>query len=342
MKVAIVGLGFMGASHLDCYKQLMARGVDIEVVAICDVDEKKFVSGQGTVGNIAIANSEIDISTYRLYNDMMTMIEKEKPDFVDLCLPTFIHGSMAIKAMEAGVDVFCEKPMSISSADCQAMIDCAKKTGRKLMIGHTLRYWNVYEYAKACIDDERYGKVVSGYFFRGGNTPIWSWENWLLTDSRSGGCLLDQHVHDVDTINWMFGLPSSVSTVGKRVIPTSGYDAVTTNYIYDDKVINAQDDWTINGGGFGFEMLYRINFEKACLVYNNKTNLTVHPVGGEAFVPELDKEDAYVKELRYFIEAIKGEREIDFIPLLESHKQTIQLAEAEKLSADKKGALVSL
>ncbi len=340
MRAGLVGIGFMGSSHISCYNALKGKA---ELVAICDVDEAKLASGKSTQGNIKIGSSDIDVSSYKLYKDMEDMIKNESLDYVDLCLPTYIHGEMAVRAMEAGMNVFCEKPMSISSDDCQRMIDTAKRTGKSLMIGHTLRYWNVYEYAKACIDDKRYGDVVSGYFFRGGGTPKWSWENWLLTKEKSGGCLLDQHVHDVDTINWLFGMPKAVSTIGKRVFPNSGYDAVSTNYIYDDgKVINAQDDWSMNGNGFGFEMLYRINFERGCLIYTSKGTLTVCPEDGEAFEPQLTTEDAYVKELRLFNEALKGETKIDFISLLESHRDTIRLAEAEILSADRQGQRVEL
>lgn len=68
------------------------------------------------------------------------------------------------------------------------------------------------------------------------------------------------------------------------MIPGSGYDAVSTQYFYPDgKVVNAQDDWTINGD-FGFEMIFRVNFERGCLVLSRQ-GLTVYPVGAPAFVP---------------------------------------------------------
>jgi predicted dehydrogenase len=224
---------------------------------------------------------------------------------------------------------------------CQQMIDAAKRIGKKLMIGHTLRYWNTYEYLKSVIDSEIYGKCVSAYFFRGGVTPKWSWENWLLTKEKSGGCLLDQHVHDVDAINWLFGMPKAVSSVGRIVFEGSGYDAVSTNYIYDGIAVNAQDDWTINGGGFGFEMSYRVNFEEGAVIFQ-KGVTTVHPNNGEAFVPELTEESGYYKELRLFVEYLQDLESFNCIPLLESHRDTIRLAEAENESCDNGGVMVAL
>ncbi|MFV0520240.1 MAG: Gfo/Idh/MocA family protein [Lachnospirales bacterium] len=342
LKVGLVGLGFMGSSHLSVYKKMIADGLDVEVVAICDVCESKF-TGKGTQGNLDTVSSDLDLSSYNLYTDMEEMIEKEDLDFVDLAVPTFIHDKLAIIAMKKGVDVFCEKPMAICYSDCQDMIKTSKETGKKLMIGQTLRYWNTYEYLKETIDNNSLGKVTSGYFFRGGSTPIWSWENWLLTKDRSGGALLDQHIHDVDAINWLFGVPKAVSTIGKIVYEGSGYDALSTNYIYENNmVINAQDDWTINGKGFGFKMMYRVNFEKGAIVYE-QGKTTVYPVDGEMFEAPLTSEDAYYKEIRLFMECIKGDdKTLDLFGLLESHAVTIKIGECEIESADKMGQPIEI
>ncbi len=339
LKVGLVGLGFMGSSHLSVYKKMIEDGLDVQVVAICDVNESKF-SGKGTKGNLDTVSADLDLSAYKLYTDMEEMLDKEELDFVDIATPTFLHDKLAIVAMKKGVHVFCEKPMAINYSDCQDMIKTSKETGKKLMIGQTLRYWNTYEYLKKAIDEKTFGNVTSGYFFRGGTTPIWSWENWLLTKERSGGALLDQHIHDVDAINWLFGVPKAVSTIGKVVYEGSGYDAVSTNYIYDSNiVINAQDDWTINGNGFGFKMMYRVNFEKGAIIYENGKT-TVYPKEGDCFEAELSKEDAYYKEIRLFMECLKGSTDLNLFELLESHAVTIKIGEAEIESADKMGTPV--
>jgi predicted dehydrogenase len=221
------------------------------------------------------------------------------------------------------------------------MIETSKKTGKHLMIGHTLRYWDAYELLKATVEDGRFGACTSAYFFRGGGTPVWSWENWLLTKEKSGGCLLDQHVHDVDVVNWLFGLPEAVASVGKNTIPGSGYDAVFTNYCYPDKIVNAQDDWTINGEGFGFEHNFRVNFEKGAVIFKDGKT-TVYPNDEPSFEPEFDGEAAYYKEMRLFLGLLQDASAFDAIALLESHANTIRLAEAEMLSCDKNGERVKL
>ena len=338
MKVGLVGLGFMGSMHLSNYLKMAKNNVDIEFTAICDSDPNKLKSGSLAKGNIDTGIDSLNFSAYKCYTNMEEMIKSENLDYVDLCIPTYLHAPMAVKAMEMGVNVFCEKPMARTSAECAQMIDTAKRTGKKLMIGHTLRYWDAYVYAKECIDKNTFGKCTGAYFYRGGETPVWSWENWLLNSERAGGCLLDQHVHDVDTIVWMFGLPEAVSTIGKNIVPGSGYDIVSTNYSYGDKVINAQDDWTINGKGYGFKMLFRMNFEKGALVFENG-KLMVHPDDGEGFEAKFEGRDAYYEEILLFNKLLKGEESFDYLALLESHKQTIMLAEAEEKSADLNGAL---
>jgi len=122
------------------------------------------------------------------------------------------------------------------------------------------------------------------------------------------------------------------------VVPGSGYDIVSTNYIYEDgKVLNAQNDWTINGDGYNFKMLFRMNFEKGALVFE-EGKLMVHPEDGEGAQVQLANNNAYYDEIIIFNKLLKGEKTFDYIALLESHKQTILLAEAEEKSAKNSGA----
>ncbi len=337
LKVGLIGLGSMGGTHLDNYIRLESEGFPVKLVAICDVDSDKF-KGKSTGGNIAVSDSSYDFSKYNLYNCMDEMFEKEDMDYVDITLPTYLHAEATIKALEKGFHVLCEKPMARTSDECMQMIKTAEKTGKKLMVGQCLRFWPEYEILKEYVESGKFGKVTSAYFYRGGGTPIWSYENWLLQKDKSGGALLDQHIHDVDTINWLFGKPDKVSTIGKNVIPGSGYDIVSTNYTYEDgKVINAQDDWTLNGD-YGFEMLYRVNFEKGNLIYENG-KLTINPNDGKSFVPDHPDEMGYYREIQYFVNCILNDKPIT-VATPESTMETIKIAEAEEASANNKGELM--
>lgn len=339
LKVGLAGIGFMGRTHLDNYIRLEKEGYPVKLVALCDVDPEK-LKGKFVQGNIGEAADSYDLSKYKLYTNLEDMLDNEDLDVVDLPLPTFLHAEATIKALNKGRHVLCEKPMSLNPELCQAMIDASKKNGKKLMIGQCLRFWPAYEYLKECVDTGKYGKVISGYFFRGGTTPTWSWNNWLLNKEKSGGCILDQHVHDIDTINWLFGKPQRLSTIAKNVIKGSGYDVVSTNYMYDDgKVINAQDDWTLNGD-YGFDMKFRVNFERGNLVFEHGV-LLVNPNEEAAFKPELLADDGYYRELKYYYNSIENNLDLEKAPL-ESTKATIEIAVKEIESADKNGEIVYL
>lgn len=335
LKIGLIGLGFMGRGHLSNYVKLEAEGFPVKLTSVCDVDPEKFTLARIN-GNLEVGDAPSDMAQYALYTDMEEMLNQEDLDCVDIALPTYLHAKAAIMALNKGVHVLCEKPMALTGADCAAMIDASERSGKKLMTAQCLRFWPEYEYLKDTVATSRYGKVLGAYFYRGGGTPKWSYENWLLTKERSGGCLLDQHVHDVDMINWLFGKPEKVSTIGRNVIEGSGYDVVSTQYSYaDGKVVNAQDDWMLNGD-YGFEMLYRISFEKGNLIYQGG-KLKVNPHDGEGFEPELPKEDGYYREMKYFFNAVMEDTPIE-IAAPDSTRDTILIAEAEQRSADLGGA----
>ncbi len=339
IKVGLVGIGAIGRVHLENYMRLIQEKTTIQLVAICDVNPDR-LKGITPEGNIATTQTDVGAFGFHEYTDLDTMLASEKLDYVDIALPTYLHDTMAIKAMEKGCHVLCEKPMALTAEKCQRMIEASEKFGKKLMIAQCLRFWPAYEYLKACVEDKRYGNVTCAYFFRGGSTPRWSFENWLLKKEKSGGCLLDQHIHDVDTINWLFGMPDAVSTAAVNIIAGSGYDAVSTNYYYPDgKVVNAQDDWTLEGD-YGFGMIFRVNFEKGNVILTEK-GLSVNPNDEKGFIPELNPDQGYYHEVKYFAQAIENETPI-VTARPESTKDTIRIAEAEMLSADRNGAIVAL
>ena len=65
------------------------------------------------------------------------------------------------------------------------------------MVAHVLRWWREYVFLKDAIDSGRYGKLLSGHMARLGNTPKWSWDNWMRDPERSGLVPFDLHIHDL-------------------------------------------------------------------------------------------------------------------------------------------------
>ncbi|MGO4184853.1 Gfo/Idh/MocA family protein [Paenibacillus sp. TAF43_2] len=335
LKVGLIGFGFMGRMHFDNYVRLAKEGAPVQLVAICDLLIEELKEGKAS-GNIATEQDVYDLAPYRLYDNIAAMLENEELDIVDITLPTNLHADLTCSMLERGLHVLCEKPVAGSSEDGWRMTHAAERTGKTLMIGQCLRFWPAYEYLKACVEDGRYGAVTGGYFFRGSAAP----KGWFLDGSKSGGCLLDMHIHDADMVHWLFGKPEKVSTIARNVIPGSGYDVVSTHYIYPDgKVLNAQADWTLEGD-FGFAMTYRVNFEGGNLIFENG-QVKVNPNDAPGFIAELSEDMGYYREIKYFIESIHAGQPVS-ICAPESAVGTLEIIEAELRSANEGGTLVSL
>lgn len=335
LKLAIVGLGGMGRAHLGNMIRLSDKKTIIELVALCDINPKK-LENEKVDFNLDMGKDDFDFNRFNCYTDIDEMLEKEQLDLVMLALPTYLHCKATVKCLKAGINVFCEKPMALNAEECQLMIDTAKETGKKLMIGQCLRFWEEYAIAKKFVENGELGKPLSAYFFRGGGgAPAWSYNNWLRKRELGGGCLHDQHVHDVDMINYLFGMPKAVSSIGKIAIPGSGHDMVSTNYIYDNNlVVNAQDDWFLPGAPF--QMAYRICFEKGSIVFDFSKVFKVSNAKGEDITPELTKKNAYVEEIKYFADLIINDKENTINNPYDS-LNTVKIAVAEAKSADKNG-----
>lgn len=337
LKVALIGLGAIGKIHLENYVRLEEEGYSLKLTAICDVNIEA-LKNRLVEGNIASSGINVDLNNYNLYSDLDEMLSKEKFDFVDITLPTFLHPDAAVKALDLGINVLCEKPMALNSIECERMVEAAHRNGKKLMVAQCMRFWPECEYLKQRIDNKQYGKVINAFFFRGGAAPKWTYQNWLFAREKSGGVIIDLHVHDIDLVNWLFGKPEGVSTI-ENIVTESGLDVVSTNYIYNDgKVVNAQAEWVTDR--IPFEMGFKVNFEKAAFIFRDNV-LKVYSNDGENFTPDLDKNNGYYREIKYFANAVQNDTPINIAPC-ESTMQTIQIAETEAASAKQNGLFVEI
>ncbi|RUS45122.1 Gfo/Idh/MocA family protein [Cohnella sp. AR92] len=336
LNIGLIGLGFMGKTHLENYLRLEREGAPVRVVALCDVDAAK-LNGEGGGGNIETSSEHaIDYGRFSKYTSVEEMLNNEKLDIVDITLPTFLHRDVTIQCLNSGVHVLCEKPMAMNAAECDDMVAAAEANGKQLLIGQCLRFWPAYVYLQELVESGRFGSATSAHFYRGGGTP--SWGPWVLVKEKGGGALLDMHVHDTDTVNWLFGKPEAVSSIGRNVIPGSGYDIVSTQYRYaDGKVVSSHVDWTLNGD-FGFEMGYKINFERGNLQFDG-SRVKVNPNDGAGFFAELAEDQGYYYQIKAFVEAVAGDRPIEAATPA-STKASIEIVTAERESADQRGAWV--
>jgi len=328
VRVGIVGLGFMGNMHFKCYKATKQA----EIVAVCDADEDR-LKGTGAAGNIPGAEEPLDLTGVEQYRDFDKMLSEAELDAVSITLPTYMHRDFTIKALERGLNVLCEKPMALDKAQAEEMIAAAGKSGKVLQIGHCIRFWPEYAKTKEIIDSGKYGKVRAATFRRLSLTPTWSWNNWLMRDTSSGGAIFDLHIHDSDFVQYAFGMPKAVYTRCANG-PSGDYDHVVTQYIYDDScIVTAEGGWIMTPS-FGFEMSFNIILDKATIVFDctRKPAFKLCPAEGDAFTPEVERGDGYSQEIAHFIRAVSGKKVPEITTPVQS-LNSIKLILAEKQSA---------
>jgi predicted dehydrogenase len=304
MKVGLIGLGAIGRVHFDCWGRSPAG----QLVAVSDRDEKK-LSGDwaGKEFNIGTqAQANVDLSRLRTYRRAEDLIADPQIELVDICMPTLLHAPLAIAALRAGKHVFCEKPMSLSTADCAAMEEAACGSGRHLMIGHCLRFWP--QYVKACelLQSGQYGRAIYADFYRSSPAPIWSDSDWYMKNEESGG-VFDMHIHDIDVALWWFGRPQRVATSGYA--PKGLPMIMDTVWHYEGgPTVRLHASWDRNGGTF--RHAFRLVMEKATLVHD----LAVDPqalqllAAGKVETIPVGSESAYQTELDYFATEIAAGR----------------------------------
>ena len=294
LKVGLVGVGGISGAHIPAWQSME----DVELVALCDVRPEQMTR----------------YPELRQYTDMDDMLAKEQLDILDICLPTYLHADAAVKAMERGIHVLSEKPVSLKTEDVHRLYETAKRNNVRFMVAQVLRFWPEYVYLKEIYDSGRYGKLLSGRMARLGHMPGWSWDNWMKGESRSGLVPFDLHIHDLDFMVYTFGKPKQVSSFRAR---RPDQDVFTAVYQFDGFYVDSEATWY--AAPYPFHASYRFQFEKALIVLDGA--LTVYEVDGKTFTVgadggetggiELPPTNAYANEIRYFADCVKAGRDAD-------------------------------
>ena len=328
LRAVIVGYGGISRAHKPCYEALEKEG-KVCLVGACDIDPEAFTTNKRL--NIPLEPSEFD-KTLHFYTDLDEMLEKEKPDFVDICTPTYVHKELTVKILKAGYNVICEKPMALSAEDGEEMLSVAKETGKHLMIAQCVRFSKTSQYIKELIKDERYGKPMAALCTRTSGTPRWGYDCWFSDIKRSGGCLTDMHIHDIDLLRYLFGEPDGVSC---RVVYSTPHESVHTTLLFDGVCASAVGEW--GPSSVAFSPLLRVTFERAVVV-DDGNKITVYPEGGEAFEP-FTHNNFYRSEIEYFADVVSAKTENLIAPPADT-VNTMRLVEAMRKSAQNAGQFV--
>lgn len=293
LKVGVVGCGGISGAHIPSYLKME----DVKLVAICDIRPEK------------TERYECD----KKYTDYDLMLSENEFDIIDVCLPTYLHCEFALKALNKGINVITEKPVSLSENDVHLLYSAAEKNNVRFMVAQVLRFWNEYEVLKQIYDTKKYGKLLSGNMWRLGGYPSGGYNNWYYDKALSGLIPFDLHIHDLDFLVYAFGEPESF-TCNRKELPEQDY--LSAVYQFDGFFVTAEASWY--KAKYPFYMGFRFQFEEAVVAFE-RDGLTVYDCNGNKIKPcdenadgenksdfELPSSDAYFNEIRYFADCVKN------------------------------------
>ncbi|MBZ5582962.1 MAG: Gfo/Idh/MocA family oxidoreductase [Acidobacteriia bacterium] len=296
MRFAVLGLGFMGSTHLKALRAIPG----VEVVAVCSVDERALTGDlSGIQGNIGGPGERLDFTHIRKYRDIEFVFEDPDVDAVDICLPTNLHGAAAIGALRAGKHVLVEKPMALDGATADSMVSAAEDHGRILMAAQVVRFLPAYTALREVVKRGELGSVRTALFRRRCAAPAWG--GWLTDPAQSGGGIFDLLIHDVDYCLHLFGRPEALLAAGYEDL-ASGIDCVDAQLFYPHGVVAVSGGWH-NRGAYPFSAEYTVVLERGAVEYNPATPAPVlYGPGKDCRALPISGQDGYAAEVEYFVE----------------------------------------
>ena len=182
LKVAIIGAGRMGKSHLERLKQIK----DTEVVAICDVKEK-------------VAKNLAKKVKARVYSDYEEMYSKEKLDAVFICTPAYTREKQLELAAQKGIHIFVEKPVARTIEQGERTYEVIKKNGIICSVGFLWRYSKGAKKIMEVLKDKKLALIDTRWYHT--IPPI----AWVRSKEMGGGQIVDQSIHLIDLMRYWVG-----------------------------------------------------------------------------------------------------------------------------------------
>ena len=329
VSLGIAGMGYIGRVHLEASRKVPG----VQVPAVASLQSEGFQDA---------------LPGLRIYPSYHELLRDDRLDGVIICLPTDLHEEATVEAAEHGRHILCEKPMGLDAASARRMLQAAQAHGRILMVAQVLRFWPHYARIKELIAAGEIGSLRSVIAYRLSTYP--SWSNWFRDPAKSGGCLLDLQVHDVDFIHGILGHPQSVSTVGIQST-TGSWDHVHTTLTYPDARATVEASYLMPAS-WPFSTGIRVLGTAGALEYTFRVGANIqereqaahdfrlYKTDGTVSVPATSADDMFVAQLRYFAHCVT-ERQPPRLCAPEETCQVMQVMTAARQSADS-GKVIAL
>ena len=288
IKIAIAGCGRIAKNHFSAIEK---HSHELELVAVCDIDEK-ILDECSTALNV------------KGYSNFEQMLKQEKIDLVSICTPSGIHPDQVVAAANAGIHVMTEKPMATRWSDGIRMVKACDAAMVRLFVVKQNRRNQTLQLLKKAISEKRFGRIhmVNLNVFWSRPQEYYDHSKWRGTWELDGGAFMNQASHYVDLIDWLIGPVASI----QAMMGTLGRDIE----VEDTGVLNIK--WRSGAlGSMSVTMLaYPRNFEGSITIIGETGTVRV---GGVAvndiqhweFADERDY-DHKIKDANYETTSVYG------------------------------------
>ncbi|MBQ6052507.1 MAG: Gfo/Idh/MocA family oxidoreductase [Clostridia bacterium] len=190
IRIGIIGCGgIANGKHMPS----LAKLKNVEMVAFCDIIPERAEKAAKDYGTVDAT----------VYTDYRKLLEDKSIDVIHVCTPNKSHAPISIAALEAGKHVMCEKPMAKTAADARAMLEAAKKSGKKLTIGYQNRQRKEMLHLKKLCDDGVLGDIYFAKAHAMRRRAVPTWGVFMNEEEQGGGPLIDIGTHALDLTLWM-------------------------------------------------------------------------------------------------------------------------------------------
>lgn len=318
IKIGLVGAGGRGTGAvMDCIKS----SPGVELVAIGDAFMDRTEEGLAKIKEAFPENVKVTKETTFDGFDAYEKVLKTECNLVILATPPGFRPQHLRAAFEAGKHVFAEKPVAVDPVGIRSVLESAelaKKKNLAFVAGTQRRHSEIYNETMKRIQDGAIGDIVGGqcYWIQGGlwvreRQPGWSdmeWQmrNWLYFDWTSGDHIVEQHVHNIDVINWAMGGPpvKCLASGGRQVRtdPKYGniYDHFSVEFEYANGVRTSSMCRQWEGG------THRVSERLVGTKGTCDPSGTIEGANAWKFSKDVNPRQAYVDEHRDLIASIRA------------------------------------
>ncbi|MHB0859380.1 MAG: Gfo/Idh/MocA family protein [Anaerolineae bacterium] len=317
VRIGIIGAGGIARhAHMPGYRAQK----DVKVVAVSDV----------APGRAAEFAQEFDIP--KAYDSFEEMLRQEKLDGVSVCTPNFAHRDPAVAALNAGVNVLCEKPIAMNHAEGCEMVEAARRNGKILQIGLHWRFTSEAQALKRFVLAGELGDIYYGEATCMRRRGIPGWGVFTQKALQGGGALIDIGVHTLDHTMWLMGNPRPVSVMGATYAAFGKRSDVVSIWAPWDSTKFDVDDMGVamvrfdNGATLMLRASWAANIETAfeetrilgtqggAYLKPLKVFKEMHQVLVDITPAHLPEVKPHTAEIAHFVACVRGEAECQVVP----------------------------